>query len=52
MRTNELLSGSRQDIAVKIFGDDLNTLAEKASEVEKIIMNIEGVEDINVEKVT
>ena len=52
MRTNELLSGSRQDIAVKIFGDDLNTLSDKASEVEKIIMNIEGVEDINVEKVT
>jgi heavy metal efflux system protein len=52
MRFNELLSGSRQDIAVKIFGDDLNQLAEKASEVEKIIQQVEGVEDINVEKVT
>ena len=52
MRFNELLSGSRQDIAVKIFGDDLNTLAEKATEVEKIITGIKGVEDINVEKVT
>jgi cobalt-zinc-cadmium resistance protein CzcA len=52
MRFNELLSGSRQDIAVKIFGDDLNTLAGKASEVEKIIQTIAGVEDINVEKVT
>jgi len=52
MRFNELMSGARQDIAVKIYGDDLNTLAEKASEVEKIIQNIEGVEDINVEKVT
>ncbi len=52
MRTNELLSGSKQDIAVKIFGDDLNTLAEKASQVEKIIQKIQGVEDINVEKVT
>lgn len=52
MRFNELLSGSRQDIAVKIFGDDLDKLAEKASEVEKIIQRVKGVEDINVEKVT
>ncbi|MFN8254179.1 MAG: CusA/CzcA family heavy metal efflux RND transporter [Bacteroidales bacterium] len=52
MRFNELLSGSKQDIAVKIFGDDLNILAEKASEVEKMIQSIVGVEDINVEKVT
>lgn len=52
MRTNELLSGSKQDIAVKIFGDDLNTLADKAAQVEKIIQKVEGVEDINVEKVT
>jgi cobalt-zinc-cadmium resistance protein CzcA len=52
MRFNELLSGSKQDIAVKIFGDDLNTLAEKGTEVEAIISRIEGVVDINVEKVT
>lgn len=52
MRFNELLSGSKQDIAIKIFGDDLNTLAEKGAAVEKIITHIEGVEDINVEKVT
>ncbi|MFA6335365.1 MAG: CusA/CzcA family heavy metal efflux RND transporter [Bacteroidales bacterium] len=52
MRFNELLSGSRQDIAIKIFGDDLNILSEKAEEVDKIIQSIDGVEDINVEKVT
>ena len=52
MRSNELISGSKQDITIKIFGDDLNTLAEKAEDVEKIIQRIEGVEDINVEKVT
>ncbi len=52
MRFNELLSGSKQDIAIKIFGDNLNVLAEKAADVEKIIQRIEGVEDINVEKVT
>ena len=52
MRFNELLSGSKQDIAIKIYGDDLNTLARKADEVEKIIQHLDGVEDINVEKVT
>lgn len=52
MRFNELLSGSRQDIAIMIFGDDLNKLAEKAANVESIIHAVEGVEDINVEKVT
>jgi heavy metal efflux system protein len=52
MRFNELMTGSKQDIAIKIFGDDLNTLAEKALEIENIIKHIEGVEDINVEKVT
>ena len=52
MRFNELMSGSKQDIAIKIFGDDLNILATKAADVEKIIQKITGVEDINVEKVT
>ncbi|MCX6250963.1 MAG: CusA/CzcA family heavy metal efflux RND transporter [Bacteroidetes bacterium] len=52
MRFNELLSGSKQDIAVKIFGDDLNLLSEKGDEVEKIIQRVEGASDISVEKVT
>ncbi len=52
MRFNELMSGSKQDVAIKIFGDDMNTLAEKASDVERIIQNIEGIKDINLEKVT
>jgi len=52
MRFNELMTGSKQDVAVKIFGDNLETLAAKAGEVEKLIRNIKGVEDINVEKVT
>lgn len=52
MRFNELMSGSKQDIAVKIYGDNLNTLAEKADDVQKVIQRIQGVEDINVEKVT
>lgn len=52
MRFNELLSGSKQDVAIKIFGDDLNTLAEKGDELSKIIGKVDGVSDINVEKVT
>jgi cobalt-zinc-cadmium resistance protein CzcA len=52
MRENELLSGSKQDIAVKIFGDDLNVLTDKGNEVKNIIHAIPGIEDINVEKVT
>ncbi len=52
MRFNELMTGSKQDVAIKIFGDNLNTLAEKAFDVEKIIQLVEGVADINVEKVT
>jgi heavy metal efflux system protein len=52
MRFNELMTGSKQDIAVKIFGDDLITLSQKASEVEKVIQTIPGVQDINVEKLT
>ncbi|MFH0867613.1 MAG: CusA/CzcA family heavy metal efflux RND transporter [Bacteroidota bacterium] len=52
MRFNELMTGSKQDVAVKIFGDNLDTLASKAEEVEKLIADVEGVEDITVEKVT
>jgi len=52
MRFNELASGSKEDVAIKIFGDDLDMLSEKAADVERIIQRISGVEDINVEKVT
>ncbi len=52
MRFNELMTGSRQDVAIKIFGDNLDILSSNASKVERIIQNIVGVQDINVEKVT
>jgi len=52
MRFNELMTGSKQDIAIKIFGDDLIILSEKAADVEKVIQSIVGVQDITVEKVT
>ncbi|UGS24900.1 CusA/CzcA family heavy metal efflux RND transporter [Flavobacterium channae] len=50
MRFNELISGSRSDVAIKIFGEDLNILAKKAQEVEKAIRNVEGASDIIIEK--
>ena len=52
MRFNELMTGSKQDVAIKIFGDNLDLLASNAQKVEKLIRNIIGVQDINVEKVT
>ena len=52
MRFNELMTGSKQDVAIKIFGDNLTTLAAQAAVVDKLIRNIPGVEDVNVEKVT
>ncbi|MCL4124573.1 UNVERIFIED_CONTAM: hypothetical protein GTU68_034723 [Idotea baltica] len=51
MRFNELITGVRADIAIKIFGDDLNVLARKAAEVATIIENVEGASDISVEKI-
>lgn len=50
MRFNELISGTRSDVAVKIFGEDLNVLAQKAHEIEKAIKNIPGASDVIIEK--
>ncbi len=49
MRFNELMTGIRQDVAVKIFGEDLDILAAKAREVSQLISNVEGVGDLHVE---
>ncbi|NBG65722.1 CusA/CzcA family heavy metal efflux RND transporter [Acidiluteibacter ferrifornacis] len=49
MRFNELLTGVREDIAVKLFGEDLEVLAEKAEEMGKLIAPIQGVADMKVE---
>ena len=50
MRFNELISGTRSDVAVKVFGDDLDVLARKATEIAKAIKNVEGASDIIIEK--
>jgi heavy metal efflux system protein len=52
MRFNELMTGVRTDIAVKIFGEDLDKLAATANSAIGLIGNIEGVADIKAEQIT
>ncbi len=49
MRFNELLTGIREDVAIKLYGDDLNVLADKAQEITRLISGIEGIEGIKAE---
>ncbi|GAB4154302.1 MAG: CusA/CzcA family heavy metal efflux RND transporter [Winogradskyella sp.] len=51
MRFNELITGVRADVAIKIFGEDLSVLANKADEVKELIKNVDGASDIIIEKV-
>lgn len=51
MRFNELITGVRADIAIKIFGEDLEILNKKANEIKELIDGVEGASDITVEKV-
>jgi cobalt-zinc-cadmium resistance protein CzcA len=51
MRFNELITGVRADLAIKIFGEDLETLYDKALEVKSVMEEIEGAADITVEKI-
>ena len=52
MRFNELIAGVRSDVAIKIFGDDLDQLASVAAEVEGVVSSIEGSQDAQTEQVT
>ncbi|MEX2232417.1 MAG: CusA/CzcA family heavy metal efflux RND transporter [Cyclobacteriaceae bacterium] len=52
MRFNELMSGVRQDIAIKIFGENLTVLTDLSQEVGKVVRDVEGVRDLYVEEVT
>ena len=51
MRFNELMTGVREDVAVKLFGEDLGVLEVKAQEIVELIQNIEGVGDIKAEPI-
>ncbi len=49
MRFNELLTGVREDVSVKLYGEDLDVLATKAQEMAKIISTVKGTADLRVE---
>lgn len=51
MRFNELITGVRADIAIKIFGEDLEVLAQKGEEIKRLIEGVSGIGDLVVEKV-
>jgi heavy metal efflux system protein len=50
-RINEMVSGVRADIAVKVFGDELDSLVQKANEVAAVLRNVPGGADVAVEQV-
>ena len=49
MRFNELLTGVREDIAIKLYGEDLDVLAQKATEIGELVSGIAGIGDLKVE---
>ncbi len=51
LRFNELMTGVKSDVAVKIFGEDLDVLFDKGNEAAEIISNIQGAGDVRVEKI-
>lgn len=51
MRFNELMTGARQDVVIKIYGDDLGVLSEYAKKVGGIVKTVEGATDLYVEQV-
>jgi cobalt-zinc-cadmium resistance protein CzcA len=50
MRFNELISGVRSDLAVKLYGDDLGQLLKTAQDIETVVKKIEGAADVKVEQ--
>lgn len=50
MRFNELITGVRADLAIKIFGEDLDILADRAREVKRLISDVPGAADVILEK--
>ncbi|SJZ85731.1 CusA/CzcA family heavy metal efflux RND transporter [Sediminibacterium ginsengisoli] len=51
LRFNELISGVRQDVGIKIFGEDMQVLAELAKKIGNIVPTVKGAEDLYVEQV-
>jgi heavy metal efflux system protein len=51
MRMSELISGVRSDIAIKLFGDDLEVLRRTAQRIAQVVGRVRGAEDVKVEQV-
>ncbi|MBL4681326.1 MAG: CusA/CzcA family heavy metal efflux RND transporter [Pseudomonadales bacterium] len=52
MRFNELISGVRSEVAIKVFGDDFDQLIMLGSQIEKVIGSVPGAADVAVEQTT
>jgi cobalt-zinc-cadmium resistance protein CzcA len=52
LRFNELISGVRSDLAVKIYGDNMDQLLKSAQEIESVVQQVQGAADVKVEQVT
>lgn len=52
LRVAELISGVRSDIAIKLFGEDLNVLKDKADEIARAVSQVEGASDVQAEQIT
>ncbi|MBS4095934.1 MAG: efflux RND transporter permease subunit [Sulfuricella sp.] len=51
-RVDEMVTGVRSDVAIKLFGDDLDTLKQKADAIAKVAGSVQGAQDLKVERVT
>ncbi|NNE66236.1 MAG: efflux RND transporter permease subunit [Pyrinomonadaceae bacterium] len=49
LRVAELISGVRSDVAIKLYGDDLDVLKEKADEIVRVVQAVSGAEDVKAE---
>ena len=52
MRFNELLSGVRADVAVKVFGDDMDTLLAVGEQIENVLDTVPGAADVRIEQIS
>jgi len=52
LRINEMVAGIRADLGIKLFGDDLEILKEKAAEIERVVKAIPGAADVSAEQIT
>ncbi|OFW39432.1 MAG: cation transporter [Acidobacteria bacterium RIFCSPLOWO2_12_FULL_67_14b] len=52
MRFNELIAGVRSDVAVKVFGDDMDTLEDVGAAVERVLAGVPGAADVKIEQTT